>query len=79
VVGAWVLVPDGTVRGYQRYEGKRGIEAGASRSVDMTIRTTTVFPGDVVIVAVQSVSGGRAWRRDMKSLERDIRAAVLPR
>lgn len=80
VVGAWVIVPDGTVRGYQRFVGEREIAPATFRAVDVTIRTTTVFPDDVIIVAVQEAVGGEAlrWRRDVKDLEREVRSVVLP-
>jgi hypothetical protein len=79
VIGAWVLVPDGTVRGYQRLVGEREIEPATYRAMDLTVRTTTVFPDDVIIVAVQEAVGGEArlWRRDVKELEREVRSAVL--
>jgi hypothetical protein len=78
VIGAWVLVPDGTVRGYQRLVGERAIEPTTYRAVDLTVRTT-VFPDDVIIVAVQEVAGRGEppWRRDVKELEREVRRAVL--
>lgn len=76
IVGTWVVARDGTIRGYQRHDAKRAITGGASRSLDVTLRaaTTTVLPGDVVVVAVQESMGGRPWRRDTKALERDARA-----
>lgn len=79
VLGIWVIAPDGTVRGYQRFEARRPIAPGAARSLDVTLRqaTTTVMPGDVVIVAVQEAAGTRAWRREARAIEDDARAVVL--
>lgn len=79
VLGAWVITRDGTVRGYQRYEHKRAIDAGDSRTVEFTIRhsTTNIAPGDVTIVAVQESAGAYAWRQDQASLQKAARAAVL--
>lgn len=79
VLGAWVIAPDGTVRGYQRYEHKRAIAAGETRSVEFTIRhsTTNTVPGDLTIVAVQESAGDQAWRQDQASLQKVARAAVV--
>lgn len=79
VLGAWVLAPDGTVRGYQRYEGKRAIAAGATRTIEFTVRqsTTSIVPGDLTVVAVQESAGAFAWRQDPASLQKAVRAAVL--
>ena len=38
VLGAWVIAPDGTVRGYQRLESSREIAAGDSRTMELTVR-----------------------------------------
>jgi hypothetical protein len=78
VLGAWVIAPDGTVRGYQRFESKRAIAAGDTRTVEFIIRhaTTNVVPGDVTIVAVQESAGAYAWRQDQASLQKAARAAV---
>jgi len=80
VIGAWVLVSDGTVRGYQRFVGERAIEPAQYRMVDVIVRTTTVYPNDVIVVAVQEAVTGQepSWRRDVKELEREVRRAVLP-
>jgi hypothetical protein len=76
VLGAWVLVPDGTIRGYQQWIGERDIEPASYRSVDVNIRLT-VMPDDVIMMAVQEATGGGgAWRRDPKDLERDIRVVI---
>lgn len=78
VIGAWVLVPDGTVRGYQRFVGERGIEPAEYRTVDLIVRTTPVLPDDVIVVAVQEAIGDaeRPWRREVKELEREVKRAV---
>lgn len=78
VVGAWVLVPDGTIRGYQRWIGERAIEPTEYRAFDLILRTTTVMPDDLVVVAVQEATGAEAkpWRRDVKDLEREVREAI---
>ena len=77
VLGVWVLAPDGTTRGYQKWIGERDIEPAKHRNVDVNIRPT-VMPDDVIIVAVQEATGGGAapWRRDQKDLEREVREAV---
>ena len=79
VVGAWGVAKDGTIRAYQRHETRRAIAAGDSRSFDVTLRaaTTTVMPGDFVVLAVQESAGARPWRRDTKSLEQEARGVVL--
>ena len=80
VFGAWVIAPDGTIRGYQRMEASREIAAGDSRTLELTVRqsTTNVRQGDQTIVAVQESAGARAWRQDQASLQKAVRAAVLP-
>jgi hypothetical protein len=77
VVGAWVVVPDGTIRGHQSWTGMRGIEPARHRAVDLSIRAT-VMPDDVIVLAVREAAGrGTAtWHRDAKDLEREIREAV---
>lgn len=77
VLGAWVLVHDGTIRAYQVWVGERNIEPTRHRSVDLHIRGT-VMPDDVIIMAVQETTGGGAapWRRDPKDLEREIHEAI---
>lgn len=76
-VGVWVIVPDGTVRGYQRYVFERPVEPADHRAVDVIIRTTNVFPEDKIIVAVQEAAGeGAPWRRVVKELEAEIRRAI---
>ena len=77
VVGAWVIVPDGTVRGYQRIHAEKEIADGGSRGVDLVIRTTTVLPEDLIVVAVQEVFGADPWRQDLKSIEKEVRASVV--
>ena len=80
VLGAWVIAPDGTVRGYQRLESSREIAAGASRTMELTVRhsTTAVRQGDMTIVAVQESAGGRAWRQDQAALQKAARSMVVP-
>lgn len=76
-VGVWIIVPDGTVRGYQRYVFERPIAPADHRAADVIIRTTTVFPDDTIIVAVQEATGdGAAWRKPVKELETEIRRAI---
>lgn len=77
VLGAWVLAPDGTIRGSQEWVGERNIGPTRHRGVDLNVRST-VMPDDVIIVAVREAAGrGTAtWRRDANDLERSIREAV---
>lgn len=77
VLGAWVLVADGTVRGYQKLETDRRLEESDSRVMDLRIRTVSVMPNDVIILAVQEAHGERAWRRDVKELQDEVRHAIL--
>jgi hypothetical protein len=77
VVGAWVLVPDGTVRGYQKLERARPIDEAVSSVVDLTIRNVNVMPNDVLVLAVQEARGEQIWRRDVKELEKEVRDAIL--
>lgn len=76
VLGAWVFMPDGTVRGYQRQDVEQTLDAGGSRSIDFVLRTANAVPGDLVIVAVQEAVGERPWRRNVKDLDKDIREAL---
>ena len=80
VLGAWVIAPDGTVRGYQRLESSREIAAGDSRTLELTVRhsTTAVRQGDMTIVAVQESAGGRAWRQEQAALQKAARSMVVP-
>lgn len=75
-LGAWVLMPDGTVRGFQKFDQKQAIAAGADRQVSLTLRTVRVAPTDAVVLAVLETSGD-AWKGDVKALEAEARA--LPR
>jgi hypothetical protein len=77
IVGAWVLVPDGTVRGYQKLETDRTLQESASRVVDLDIRTVPVLPNDVIVVAIQEARGETTWRRDVKDLQEEVRTAIL--
>ena len=77
-IGAWVIVSDGTVRGLQRYQSGRRIAGGASRTVDLIVRTITLLPGDTIVVAVQEAVGGpEPWRRDVQTIESDVRSVVV--
>ena len=78
VLGAWVLVSDGTVRGYQKLESDRPLHEAASRVMDMRIRTVTVMPNDIIVVAVQEARGETTWRRDQTDLESEVRTALVP-
>jgi hypothetical protein len=77
IVGAWVLVPDGTVRGYQKLETDRTLQESALRVVDLYIRTVPVLPNDVIVVAIQEARGQTTWRRDVKDLQEEVRTAIL--
>lgn len=77
-IGTWVVVPDGTVRGFQRYQSGRRIANGASRTIDLIVRTVAVRPGDTIVVAAQEALGGlEAWRRDAQTIESDVRSIVV--
>lgn len=78
VLGAWVLSADGTVRGYEKLVATRAIAELDSRRIELVIRTIPVLRNDVIIVAVQEVAGSEAWRMDVKTLEQQIRAAMVP-
>ena len=45
--------------------------------MDLVIRTTTVLPEDLIVVAVQEVFGADPWRQDLKSIEKEVRASVV--
>lgn len=79
VLGAWVFTPDGTVRGYQRFESRRAIAAGEIRPVEFTIRqsTTNIVQGDLTVIAVQESAGTPPWRQDQAALQKAARDAVL--
>jgi hypothetical protein len=78
VVGLWVLVSDGTVRGYQRLESDRPLNEAESRVTDLRIRTVDVMPNDLIVVAVEEARGDTAWRREQLELEMEIRRALVP-
>ena len=74
-VNAWVLLPDGTVRGAQRFDQRQALAPGGSREVSLTIRTARVAPTDTVVVAVLETQGD-AWKGDVKALEAEARALL---
>jgi hypothetical protein len=74
-VNAWVLLPDGTVRGAQKFDQRQAVAAGANREVNLTIRTIRVAPTDTVVVAVLETQGD-AWKADVKALEAEARALL---
>ena len=76
VVGAWVLVPDGTIRGYQKLESDRLLIESASRVTDLIIRTVSVMPNDIIVLAVEEARGQQPWRRDPKELQQEVRSAI---
>jgi hypothetical protein len=76
VVGAWILVPDGTVRGYQKLESDRPLIESASRVTDLIIRTVSVMPNDIIVIAVEEARGEQPWRRDTKELQQEVRSAI---
>jgi hypothetical protein len=78
VLGAWVLVPDGTVRGYQKLETDWPLDEAISRVFDLNIRTVSVMPNDIIIVAVQEARGPTTWRRDVNELQKEVRTAIFP-
>ena len=77
VVGAWVLVHDGTVRGYQQLETDRPLTESGSRVTDLHIRTVDVMPNDVIVLAVQEARGETTWRRNLKELQDEVRSSIL--
>ena len=74
-VNAWVVLPDGTLRGAQKFDQRQAIAAGANREVSLTIRTIRVAPTDTVVVGVLETQGD-AWKGDAKALETEARALV---
>lgn len=74
-VQAWVVMPDGTLKGSQRFDQKQAITDGAERQVSIVIRTIRVAPTDTVVVAVVETQGD-VWKGDAKALEAEARAAV---
>jgi hypothetical protein len=78
VVGLWVLVADGTVRGYQKLESDRPLNEAAFRVTDVRIRTVTVMPNDIIVLAVEEARGEITWRRDENELQREVRRAIAP-
>jgi hypothetical protein len=75
VIGVWVLGPDGTLRGSQQSKSSKALAAGGSGHVDVVLRMVPVQMGDTVVVAVQEVAGGAAWRKDKKTLQDEVRTA----
>ena len=78
VLLAWVIAPDGTVRGSQKLESKRALAAGEKRRMEVTIRssTTTMLPGDIAVVAAPESAGTPPWRGDTAALQKLARTAV---
>lgn len=74
-LSVWVVLPDGTLKGSQRFDQKQAIADGAERQVPLTLRTVRVLPTDTVVVAVVDTQGD-AWKGDQKALEAEARAAV---
>jgi hypothetical protein len=76
VIGAWVLAPDGTVRGYQRFTVNRLLVESATGIRDLRIRTAPVSPSDVIVLAVQEAGGETPWWRDVDELKQQVRLAL---
>lgn len=74
-VSAWVVLPDGTVKGAQTFDQKQAVAKDGERQVSLIIRTIRVAPTDTVILAVLETQGD-AWKGDAKALETEARAAV---
>ncbi len=74
-INAWVLMPDGTVRGAQKFDQRQAVASGAYREISLTIRTIRVAPTDTVVVAVLETQGD-AWKADAKALEAEARALL---
>jgi len=76
VIGAWVLARDGTLRGYQRFTIDRRLMESATGVRDLRIRTASVSPNDVVVLAVQEARGDTTWWRNVDELQQQIRLAL---
>jgi hypothetical protein len=76
VLGAWVIAPDGTMRGYQGVTTERPLVDSETRVLDLRIRTVPVSPNDTVVVAVQEAVGDATWRRDVQDLRQQVRLAL---
>lgn len=74
-VSAWVVMPDGTVKGSQKFDQKQAVAKDAEKQVSLVIRTIRVAPTDTVILAVVETQGD-AWKGDAKALETEARASV---
>ncbi|MGD9905663.1 MAG: hypothetical protein AB7U83_19500 [Vicinamibacterales bacterium] len=74
-INAWVLMPDGTVRGAQKFDQRQAVAPDAAREITLTIRTIRVAPTDTLVVAVVETQG-EAWKGDVKALEAEARALV---
>ena len=76
VIAVWVLASDGTMRGSQQSKQSKTLAAGESRHQDVTLRTIRVQAGDTIVAAVQEAAGAAPWRKDAKSLEAEVKAAL---
>lgn len=77
VIGVWVIAADGTVRGSQQAKGSVALAAGESRSTDIVLRMIAVQKGDTIVAAVQEAAGATVWRKDQKTLQDEVRTAVV--
>lgn len=73
----WVFGPDGTLRGRQQQRQGKALAASEARHVDLSLRTMPIKIGDRVVVAVQDVTGDAPWRIDLKTLEAQVRGALV--
>ena len=77
VIRAWVVAPDGTIRGRQDVPSRGTMAAGATETVRFTLRAIAPLRSDAIIVAVQRATAGRReCRRDAAELDEDVKTAV---
>jgi hypothetical protein len=74
-ITAWVLMPDGTLRGTQQFDRRQTLEVGEPRTQDLHIRTVRVSPADTVVAAVVETHGD-AWKGDAAALMAEAKAVI---
>jgi hypothetical protein len=78
VIALWVLAADGALRGSQQSKQSRPLAVAQSRVYDVTLRALNAQAGDTIVVAVHEAATGGAtsWRRDLQTLQAEVKTAL---
>jgi hypothetical protein len=79
IVSAWVVAPDGTLRGWQPSPTAAKLQAGKTRQFEYNVPFDAVSIGDTIVLAIsEAAQAGGPWQRDLKELELEARRVVVP-